>query len=295
MTRSRTALCALFVTLLCIAWPARAADAADPVLVRVREAVLDPSGSARVVVGISGADRSLSAGDFSVREGGRPIAAVSATPLAEAGADAVSVVLAIDVSGSTAGEPLADAKAAAKAFLAGLHPRVRVALVAFGADATLKSPFTQDRARLGRLIDALQAKGDTTLYDAVVLASQQFGRTEAASSIIVFSDGKDTGSAASLGRALDLAKRAGAPVTSIALQTRDVDLDALRALAQATGGRLLRVNQSGDLQSAFTSAARDIASQYVLSYSVQGRREGDVEIAVTARIAGRSAEDSIVA
>lgn len=292
--RSRAIVCALFVCALWGAWPG-SAHAATTAGIRVREANLGADGTARVVVSVSGATRALTTVDFTVTENGAAVQRLAAAPLSEAAADAVSVVLVIDVSGSTAGAPLANAKSAAKAFIAKLPARTRIALVSFGASASTRVPFTADRARLSGAIDALKADGATAMYDGVVLASGMFEGTDASRSIVLFSDGKDTTSKATLPVALDAARRARAGVIGIGLETRDADFAALRALAQGTGGRSVRVTQSGDLTLAFREAAQDIASQYLLTYAMASRAQGDVQIGISVRIGSAAVSDQIVA
>lgn len=269
------------------------AHAAEAAGVRIREAVLDPGGSVRITVAVAGASRDLAASDFSVTEQGVSVKDLAVTPMSAA-AQPVAVALAMDVSGSTAGRPLADAKSAAKAFLDGLPPYVRVGLVTFGPTARLVVRFTTNRAAVARAVDALTASGGTALYDAVNLAASALARTQAQRNIVVFSDGKDTASKADLAVAVAGARTARAPVTTIGLAGVDLDAAALRALATRTGGREVKVGRSGDLPSAFRTAARDISSQYVLTYTGAGG-PADLAIVVTAAVGGAHLSDRMTA
>lgn len=282
------ALCALAAL-------AAPAAAAVPLEVRIREAALDTDGRVELVVSVTGdaVDRALTAADFAVTEEGRPVEGVRVEPLL-ASLRPVAVALAVDVSGSTAGRPLADAKAAAKTFVRQLPEGVRIAVIAFGPRAQVRLPFSTDRTLLARTIDGLRPGGDTALYDAIVLAASTLKRTDAQHNIVLFSDGKDTVSKATLAGAIDAAGEVEAPVTSVGLLTRDFDGDSLEALARQTEGQTLRVGQSAQLSDAFARVANDIASQYVLTYSEKRTEPRELDLAVTARISGSRVSDEIV-
>lgn len=287
-TRRGRAVAALLLAVALRAFMPVAGFAAEPVSVRVRQADLGEGGSGKLVVQVSGAH---SVPSFTVTEQGKPVEGLRAEPLSEA-AQPVAVVLAMDVSGSTAGKPLADAKSAALQFVASLPENVRIELIAFGARATVAVPFTTDRARVRRSISALVARGETALYDGIVLAATTVARAQALPNIVVFTDGRDTVSRSNFATAIATAKKTKAPVTTIGLQTKDLDPGALRSLATETGGRALSAGASSGLASAFASAAHDLASQYVLSYEI-ARPGGEVAITVTAAVDGASASDQI--
>lgn len=292
VTAGAFAFLALVLQLGLLTGPARAESAS----VRIRDAKLDPTGAVQLVVSVGGplAGQTLAPGAFTVTEGGSPVAGLTAAPLLRSTeAPPVTVALVFDVSGSTAGKPLADAKAAGKRFLSLLPPGVRVAVIAFGPTAVVKQGFTSNRSSLRRSIDGLRASGGTALYDAVILASVTLDREQAQHNIVLFSDGKDTASTRRLRDAQAAARGAKAPVTSVGLVTSDFDAAALSALAGSTGGRLLSVGQSSKLADAFGQVARDIASQYVLTYSSGARDAKDLVLEVTASSGRVSASDAI--
>jgi tight adherence protein B len=110
---------------------------------------------------------------------------------------------------------------------------------------------------------------------------------------VVFSDGKDTVSRASIESAIEAAKAARAPVVTVALETADFDRAALERIASETEGSSFSVAQSGDLSSAFGQVARDIASTYVLTYSASRTQPADLDLAVTVATAGGRETDTI--
>jgi Ca-activated chloride channel family protein len=154
--------------------------------------------------------------------------------------DRLEVVLVIDTSGSMKGTAFASAKVAASAFIARLPLDARVALVAFGSTPLLASPLVEDRNVLLGAIQGLQPRGDTALYDAVVLATQQFSAdVDSRRSIVVLSDGGDTASAVPLESATIAVATAGGRLDVVELVTSETDHAALDQLAAAGNGRVV--------------------------------------------------------
>lgn len=285
------ALCALVG-----AFPASAGAQAGSILVRIREAALDENGSTRLVVSVTGAavNQVLSASNFRVTEAGQPVENLAVQPLFQSRAVPVVVALLMDVSGSTAGKPIADAKAAAKSFINQLPSGVRVTIVGFGPTAAVRIDFTSDKNALARTIDGLAAAGDTALYDAIVLGGNRLNRVQAQHNMVLFSDGKDTVSKATLAQATSAATKAAAAVTVVGLVTPDYDAASLDAIVKATKGRAIPVGQSAQLAGAFQQVAKDIASQYVITYTSATLAPKDLPLAVTATVGAATASDQAV-
>lgn len=257
--------------------------------VRIRDASLAENGDVRLVVSVGGdaATRPLSASDVAVRENGTPVTGVAVAPLSAASAG-TAVVLAIDVSGSTAGKPLADAKAGAAAFLTKLDPAVRVALVAFGDRAVVRSGLTADRAAIRRAVDALAAGGSTALYDAIALSAGTLKPVKGRHAIVVFSDGRDTVERTTLAAAIAAAKAAAAPVHTVALSTRSSDPVALDRVARGTLGSVVLLDASAGLAAAFAAVATELSTLYTISYKGTVTT-ADLSIEVSLALAGAGA------
>lgn len=115
----------------------------------------------------------------------------------------IAVLLAIDVSGSMKGQPLASANAAANSFLDGLTPNDRAAVLAFSDDVNLNQPFpqidearehdfTNDKNALKNVINFLEAGGNTPLYDAAFKAVKMTAREPRGNrAVILLTDGRD--------------------------------------------------------------------------------------------------------
>ena len=153
-----------------------------------------------------------------VRENGEPVAGLEAENLGRA----KSVVLAVDRSVSMKGQPLADAVAAARAFVAAKPASDRIAVATFATTPVLLTGFATatsdaDTALRSIAVDAVQG---TTLYDALVLSAHALeSEPHAARVLIVVTDGNETRSQASLDEAIAAARDAGASVYVVAIES----------------------------------------------------------------------------
>lgn len=285
----RAGRCAAAVAAVAVAMLMAAPSANAATSVRIRNADLKPDGTVNLIVSVGGdrAGAALTPADFTVSEAGRAVDSFSIRPL-ETTVPA-SIALAIDVSGSTAGRPIADAKAAAKSFVDRLADGTRVLIVAFSDRAWIRTSLTDDRGTLRAGIDGLNAGGGTALYDGIVLAAEQLLGEAGQKTIVVFSDGRDTATSATLAGAVAAAKKASAPITAVALATADSDRASLAMLSRDTRGSLVEVGASAGLADAFSTVATEISNQYVLSYKRSG---GDKQLEL--QVALGAARDAIV-
>lgn len=113
---------------------------------------------------------------------------------------AVSLGIAIDTSGSMAGNKIQEARAALDRMLFDLLDRQdEIFLYRFSSAPILLQGWTKDRQQLSRALARLEANGGTAMYDAVAeaipLTVQGQNRKKA---LLVISDGNDTSSATSI-------------------------------------------------------------------------------------------------
>jgi tight adherence protein B len=123
--------------------------------------------------------------------------------------------------------------------------------VEFSSKPSLVVAPTADRGALVGALDRLQAKGDTSLFDAVPVglsALQGFSERR----MVIISDGEDTVSKSTLDAAVGAIASAGVPTDVIGFQYSD---EALRRIAAAAGGRLLTASDAGALAAAFAALA----------------------------------------
>lgn len=296
--RRGTAIRSILLSALVLVLTAGVASAqTSPLAVGVRDTDLAEDGTTRLVVSVTGEqarDSVLSAGAFQVTENGESVGAPDVEPLLESDPSRVGVMLALDVSESTQGAPIIAAQQAASDFAASLTDRgVRVGVVTFGRGARVVSPLTTDTDALNDALTGLPVTIGTSMYDGVSLALDQLADTDGSRQVVVFSDGADTRSQATLGDTVEQASKAGISVTSVALQTSALDEEPLRRLAQDTGGSVISVGDVAGLADAFDTAAQEIASQYVLSYRSTEDDADELTLQVAVEAAGASATDAV--
>lgn len=297
-TAPRRVIRALGLTLLMLVLAAGPVVAQTGALsVNVRDSDLSEDGTTRLVVSVTGDAAEgtvLSSEAFGVTEDGEPVDSLAVEPLLESDPAQVGVMIAIDVSGSTQGAPLAAARNAASAFATSLTEQgVRVGVVAFGDRARIVTPLTDDAGAVAEAIEGLRAAGETSLYDAVVLAAERLGGVEGSRQLVVFSDGADTVSEAGLVDAVEAATVSETPVTTVALRTPALDEASLRQLAQRTEGSFISVGDVDSLAGAFDAAAEQIASQYVLTYQAADEGPDELTLEITVSAAGARATDAL--
>ncbi len=260
----RARLVALVVALLALVGLAAPAGAQQGPAVEVTGIDLSafPEVRLRFALGPGVTDRTLDADAIDVTENGAPVDEV-VTPLTD---QVISVMLAVDTSGSMDGDPLAQAKVAAIQLLDVLPADARVGVIGFSDDATLVSAFTTERDASRAALNDLAAGGGTSLYDAVVLAAEQVRASDAdRTAILVLSDGADsgeTGSDASLEEAATAAADSGADVYAVSLQTDDSDPAALSSLVEPSDGRVVQAAEPDALAAAYLDLGQRIVNQY---------------------------------
>jgi tight adherence protein B len=208
-----------------------------------------------------------------LRENGQPVTIARAENLGRA----KSVVLAIDRSQSMRGAPLAQAVAAARAFLAAKPGADRLAVASFATRPLMLAEFStarrdSDGALRSIKVDALQG---TTLYDMVVKASATLAAEPLDSRVIlVVTDGNETRSAAGVEEAIAAARRARAAIYVVAIESPKFNPDPLRKLAHETGGAYRGTASSSDIGAQYAAIASELRRTWRLEYAT-ATRPGD--------------------
>lgn len=240
-----------------LASAAAMASAQSPMFSTRREAV-----RVDVLVSANGVPvKGLAPTDFDVRDNGRrqevEIATFEEVP--------ISVTLAFDMSRSVAGERLDHLRRAGHSVLNALEPRDTAALVTFSHAVSLRAEPTTDRAIVRVALDAVDGDGATALVDGIYTSLVLGATAQGRSLVIVFSDGVDTASWLSPSALVDAARRADVVVYSVATG-KDVP-DVLDDLSEATGGAVLTVESTAELDATFLRILNEYRHRYLLSYS----------------------------
>jgi Ca-activated chloride channel homolog len=235
--------------------------------------------------------------DFEVYEDGvkQEIAGFGATD------EPLEIVLLLDTSGSTKAK-LAKIQNAAIDFVNQLHPDDEVAILSFADDTTLQSNFSIDREKNEYGIKKTRPGEWTVLYEAVWLSLEEvLKQIKERKALVLFTDGVDTHSSkASEKETLELAKETRATIYCVYYNTEGdcpkttIGLDPtsgippvfnplpgscsgsssseeykhgreyLSKLSEYSGG--LYFDGMTDLTGAFSSVAKELASQYSIGY-----------------------------
>ena len=208
-------------------------------------------------------------------ENGRPVVGLQAVNLGRS----KNVVLALDTSRSMAGKPLAEAAAAATAFVATKPSSDRIALVTFGQRASLQGPFstsTIDSDNALRTL-AVGANSGTALWDAVDLSARLLAGQPGGRVVVLLTDGNDVGSRASESDALLSLHKAGVVVYPIAFGSH-ADSSGLERLASSTGGSFHTASTSATLSGIYSSIGRELRRTWRVRYLTTARPGDKLEL-----------------
>ena len=232
------------------------AEAVDVDVVQLTAVVTD--GSGRFVSG-------LKADDFKVFDNDRPQKITSF----QSENISLELVAALDVSSSMR-DALPRVKESATRFLAGLREGDHVTLLAFNDVVYTLAQRTKDQSARAQAIERMRAWGGTALYDVVVDALRRLERQTGRRSMVVFSDGDDQSSHATLQAAVAHAESSDATIYAIgqgrAVRTRDLQA-VLSRFATISGGRAFFTEDVSRLDKFFEEILEDLSNQYLVSYS----------------------------
>jgi Ca-activated chloride channel homolog len=213
----------------------------------------------------------LKLADFKVFEEGRevPIKLISSFGAQES--PFASVIL-LDTSGSMESR-MSLGRSAAIRFLDGLRPEDVAAVYNFDYRVEQVQDFSSARD-LAPMAFGLRAKGMTALYDAIIRAAESLStRQEARKAIVILSDGMDTKSKASSGKALDAAMAIGAGIYAVDMSASEVGSTnnqqtaaLLKNFAEKSGGRFIATPGGPALRDAFASIAQELGHQYTIAF-----------------------------
>ncbi|TVR18657.1 MAG: VWA domain-containing protein [Nitriliruptor sp.] len=287
----------LLVVLLSLGLHLPALAQADELSLVLRDSDFAADGSTTMVVNVTGAARPdvLGSDAFMVTENGEPVPRLTVEPLLESEEVSLTVTMALDVSGSMAGEPLESMKAAAIQTVETLTAQeVSVGLISFATAVDVVTEPSQDAAALTAAIQDLEAAGRTALHDGVIAGVDQLAGLEGVKALVVFADGGDNESSSTLADAIAAANAAEVSVTVVAFETPDLDPESLRPLSEETEGGFFTPAEPVEFSEALSEVTEDVASQYVLSYRSDLYEPAELDLAVTVAAAGAEASTAFV-
>ena len=227
----------------------------------------------------------LKASDFEVLEDG------TAQPISVfvEGECPVTVALGVDRSFSMAGEPLRLAMRASQAFLRALRPKDRSMVWAIADDAEVIAPLDAPRDEQLLALAKLTPWSTTALHDSVIAALDRLEREPGRQALVLFTDGSDRYSRASVADVLERVRRSNALVYGIGVGKTRAPI--LAEMAAVSGGRSLQVRNPEALEPALAAIARELQQQYLLGYAQPPRRSGSQARwrSITVRLTGNAA------
>jgi len=204
--------------------------------------------------------------------------------------EGVDIMLAVDVSGSMLAEDfelegqrasrLAVVKSVVRDFVAA-RPDDRIGLVVFGGRPYTQAPLTLDHGWLNQHLERVEVgmiEDGTAIGSGLATAVARLRASSAPSKVVVLlTDGQHNAGRMSPGTAADAAAALGVKVYTVGAGTRgmapfpardlfgrkvyrpmpvDIDEDALRAIAQATGARYFRATDTEQLRDVYAEIDR---------------------------------------
>lgn len=189
----------------------------------------------------------------------------------------------MDTSPSTAGKLKFEQESAMNFIQTVVRPRKdRVLFATFDDQITLRQDFTDRLDLLDRAVFAIKKTGEkTALYDAIwQFCDEKMRSAQGRRTLVIITDGVDTYSRALIGDAIDIAQRTETTLFAISTkagllsavpgvesgQVKDKADKDLERLCEETGGTALFTGDMLALERAFTKVARELRTQYLITY-----------------------------
>ena len=189
----------------------------------------------------------------------------------------LELVVAIDISGSM-GLSMPKLKAAVTEFLTTVPAQHQVTLLGFNDTVfTLARKATNPADRV-KAVDRLAPWGSTALYDVILRGIDTLGRQTGRKALVVFTDGEDQGSHATIS---DVERRLQSSDLTLYMigQGRGVTLESLKKvmerLALPSGGRAFFTENIDTLHDAFADLLDELSNQYLLGYASTNSKRDD--------------------
>lgn len=241
-----------------------AASAAGPDRVRVTEAGNSRFPERAYILDLPRGMR-LTLERVHVFENGRAVRDASLVPASQR---RLAVVLLVDTSRSMRGRPIAGALAAARTFFDRRTPNEEVGVATFDRRTSVLLPLTDDPEKIQ---DALSGTPPlalgTHIYDGVARGLAMFRAARVPTgSIIVLSDGSDTGSRATAESVAATARASHVRIFTVGLRSRAFTPGPLRELARSAGGRYSEAGSAAELSGIYDELGAQLAGEYLLRY-----------------------------
>ena len=206
-------------------------------------------------------------------------------------------LLVMDVSGSMnfAGK-LDAAKDAARDYIKQLRAQDQTGIITFNTKVNVVNPVTLDHSTLLKAIDKIQARDDTSMYDALIKAVEILNPLPGRKAIIVLTDGMDNASQGTPEQVLRSIGYTGLSISTIGLgiipqdetqpdEFKGLDQATLTMLAEKAGGRYGFVEDKQSLTELYDQMRRALQSEIVITYTTPQKLRDGVSRSLTVELA----------
>lgn len=217
-----------------------------------------------------------------IQENGKIIPASNLEGAGEVGPS--TTLLVMDISGSmNKGGKLDAAKSVAKEYIQQMRDGDMAGIVLFNTSVRTLQVLKNSKADLLSAIDEISAGGDTAMYDALVSSVNMLNSVSGRKAILVYTDGLDNRSSASLDTVISEIGKGGLTISTVGFGDVNKDLGSqesldegsLKRLAQESGGRYGFAANRDELSALYASYGHTMRSEYALTYqSPYGLRNG---------------------
>ena len=217
-----------------------------------------------------------------ISENGEVLQPVDIRGGGEGGADPLTTMLVIDISGSMDKNGKLDAaKEAAKTYVTQMRPGDQAGLITFDTQTYYVQPVTTDTVALINAIDSLVTGGDTSMFDALIEAEQALEGISGRKAIIVLADGMDNHSQSTADDVISQIGPSGLTISTIGFGDTGIasqaglDESTLKTMAEKSGGLYSFAADSSALTALYEQYGRTLQSEYAITYvSASTLRDG---------------------
>lgn len=247
--------------------------------------------------------------DFAVRDQGKPQELVTFAR----GDIPFTAVLLVDGSRSMEGEPLRASLAGAHRFVADMAVHDEAKLLVYADRILLATEWTGDAAPLAAALDTTEATGGTAVLDHLYMALTLLEGRQGRRVVVLLSDGYDLQSVLTAQELRRVARRSQAIVYWVRLGSmrstigrpdlrkaplsswrNDDDVErsyrGLERTVEESGGRIVSIAGSGEIEAAFAEVLAELREQYALGYYPDPRRNDGAWRKVRVELARRGLE-----
>lgn len=155
----------------------------------------------------------------------------------------------------------------------------KVEIIEFNDTSNVNNYFTSNRESLINSINGLQTRGQTALYDSLIMALNETNTQDGVKCIIAFTDGMDNKSRSIPGDVVSLSKKLGIPIYIIGLGG-SLENSTLEQLASSTLGEYININDLAELNNIYNGILKKTKEQYVLTYDADEVEENVITSAL---------------